>query len=708
MSKTRVVLLTIVAALASVCAVPARAQLLPLPFKTKSKPTRTATPTPAITATPIATATPVDTATRTPSPIPPTGTPNRSPTAPPTVARTTTPTALRTATRTPTPVATSGPLPDMVAEISDVALALDTTAASGDVAEGCAEATSGVDLLRFSATSRNIGTADLVLGDPQCPSPCSDHPLEVCGNPDYICSPAAGHNHPHYINYARYELLDQSGTAVVVGHKQGYCLRDTNCASPVYTCTYQGISAGCADTYSSSLGCQYLDVTGVPAGDYVLRVTIDPLNKIAELSDANNVTQQSVTIARPGEATATPVRTGTPARTATPLQTATPARTATPVTSPTAVATSTSVPTSIATATRTATPGAGATRTPTPVESATAASTASPPRPSPTASPGAPDGGVLAACQLEILKSGRTLVGRTFAALDDCGSAVAACEAPRRRTSACREHATGVCGDVGDRIDVLRATFADRVHARCAALGDAGWVAGSGLGYARRPAECDAGGDVAALVACVAHEHVCRAGASAETEEARTGARLARGGLAGGDVCVDDLGGADPDAPDAADAHAFDGCTRAVRLAGRRFLRHRMTTLQGCVAAHASCLKATSGAEACEARAIEACNARIARLADDPARFIATVDRGCHGVDFAALRAADGGNVAALASRCADLGVPALDSLAAYEQCILREHACAVDTLLASEAPRSTEWLTASPAPGGHCPGSSD
>ena len=214
----------------------------------------------------------------------------------------------------------AGGLPDLVPAIADVSLDFGATVADGDVVEGCAEATAGVDLLRFGAYSRNLGTADFVLGDPLCPSPCDQHPLEVCGDPDFICSPAQGHNHAHYNNYARYELLDASGQAVVVGHKQGYCLRDTECANPVYTCTDQGITAGCSDLYGSNLGCQYLDITGIPSGTYVLRITIDPFDRIIELSEGNNVAQQVVTITRPGT-TATPTRTAT--RTPTPAATPT-------------------------------------------------------------------------------------------------------------------------------------------------------------------------------------------------------------------------------------------------------------------------------------------------------------------------------------------------------------------------------------------------
>jgi Lysyl oxidase len=199
----------------------------------------------------------------------------------------------------------AGGLPDLVPAIADVSVSFGATVATGDVAEGCAESTSNVDLLRFSVSSINSGTADLVLGDPLCPSPCSDYPLVICGNPDFLCSPAGGHNHPHYTHYARYELLDATSQAVIVGHKQGFCLRDTNCAAPKYTCTDQGVSAGCFDVYSASLGCQYLDITGVPPGLYTLRVRMDPYGRIPELSDANNVVTVPVTLTAPATTTST-------------------------------------------------------------------------------------------------------------------------------------------------------------------------------------------------------------------------------------------------------------------------------------------------------------------------------------------------------------------------------------------------------------------
>src|SRR5262245_50258562 len=138
-------------------------------------------------------------------------------------------------------------LPDLVPEITDWRLQRQTTVSAGDVTEGCAESTSGVDLLRFGVKVRNQGTEDLFFGDPGCPD-CATHPMAACVNPNYICSPAQGHNHPHYGNYARYELLDASSQAVVIGHKQGFCRTDGDCPNPKYTCNNQEISAGCSAT----------------------------------------------------------------------------------------------------------------------------------------------------------------------------------------------------------------------------------------------------------------------------------------------------------------------------------------------------------------------------------------------------------------------------------------------------------------------------
>jgi hypothetical protein len=103
---------------------------------------------------------------------------------------------------------------------------------------------------------------------------------------------AGGHNHPHFTNYARYELFEQGASEPIrTGGKFGFCLQDTTCtapATPSFDCDFQGLTAGCVDLYSRSLGCQYVDVTGLASGPYVLRLTADPEGKIAEADETNN------------------------------------------------------------------------------------------------------------------------------------------------------------------------------------------------------------------------------------------------------------------------------------------------------------------------------------------------------------------------------------------------------------------------------------
>ena len=189
--------------------------------------------------------------------------------------------------------------PDLVASISDVSYAVNQSVPSGDVQEGCAGATTGRSLLRFGVTTTNVGGGgNLAIGPPQCPD-CNLNPGAICGNPLFECSPAGGHGHAHFSDYARYELLDATASVVVLGHKQGFCLRDTTCPpgiAPNYICAYQGLTAGCGDLYGPSLGCQYLDVTGVPPGMYTLRVTVDPLERVIESREDNNVTQMLVNL----------------------------------------------------------------------------------------------------------------------------------------------------------------------------------------------------------------------------------------------------------------------------------------------------------------------------------------------------------------------------------------------------------------------------
>jgi hypothetical protein len=172
-----------------------------------------------------------------------------------------------------------------------------------EVVEGC-EPVGTRSLLAFTTETRNIGAGDLVMGNP-------------ANNPLFIW--AACHQHYHFEQFASYSLLDSSNNVVASGHKVGFCLEDvqswTNTHPQAkYNCTNQGIQSGWSDIYSGpvpslnfvGLPCQYIDVTGVPPGQYTLQMIVNPDNVLPESNTNNNTTLVPVTIT-PTNCTGAPV-----------------------------------------------------------------------------------------------------------------------------------------------------------------------------------------------------------------------------------------------------------------------------------------------------------------------------------------------------------------------------------------------------------------
>jgi hypothetical protein len=158
-----------------------------------------------------------------------------------------------------------------------------------EIQEGCAVAGTR-RLLSFNTEIRNISTIDLNMGRP-----------ETDPQGRFVWAPC--HGHWHFNDFAHYRLLNSSGNVVVSGTKMAFCMEDTarwNDAAPAtrkYTCgTTQGIQAGWSDIYDKGVPCQWLDITGVPGGNYTLEMTLDPRNLIAESNDGNNVTRVPITL----------------------------------------------------------------------------------------------------------------------------------------------------------------------------------------------------------------------------------------------------------------------------------------------------------------------------------------------------------------------------------------------------------------------------
>ena len=177
-------------------------------------------------------------------------------------------------------------------------------------------------LLGFRSAVRNVGEGPLIItGHRPHRGPetmVADQQVVRRGGPGslvrnvgrlrYVVS--SDHRHWHLLRFERYELRNPSGTAVRVrDRKTGFCLGDryrveeprpaAAIPSPLYTSRCglgqpsrlgitEGISVGYGDDYAANLEGQYLTLTGLKAGRYLLVHRVDSGRRLRELDRANN------------------------------------------------------------------------------------------------------------------------------------------------------------------------------------------------------------------------------------------------------------------------------------------------------------------------------------------------------------------------------------------------------------------------------------
>ncbi|XP_038145738.1 lysyl oxidase homolog 1 [Cyprinodon tularosa] len=139
-------------------------------------------------------------------------------------------------------------------------------------------------LLRFPQRVKNKGTADFMPNRPR-------HTWEW-----HSC-----HQHYHSMDeFSHYDLLEVStGRKVAEGHKASFCLEDTTCDFghlKRYACTShtQGLSPGCYDTYNADIDCQWIDITDIKPGNYILKLVVNPKFLVLESDFTNNVVRCNV------------------------------------------------------------------------------------------------------------------------------------------------------------------------------------------------------------------------------------------------------------------------------------------------------------------------------------------------------------------------------------------------------------------------------
>ena len=208
--------------------------------------------------------------------------------------------------------------PDLTIDSSRLLVGLLTTETitedSCNVLEGSA-APGNRRLLRFTTTVPNLGDGDLIIGAPEA-------------HPDWF-EWGECHEHWHFQDYSDYRLWDPDtyvdwlqirqdnpdtppdeliasnatlAAGFVAGHKQGFCVIDIRpyllIEPPKYQyCGFsQGVSRGWADEYNFLLDGQFIDVTDLEPGPYVLEVEANPRRFYEEIDYGNNAGQVLVFI----------------------------------------------------------------------------------------------------------------------------------------------------------------------------------------------------------------------------------------------------------------------------------------------------------------------------------------------------------------------------------------------------------------------------
>lgn len=385
-----------------------------------------------------------------------------------------------------------------------------------------------------------------------------------------------------------------------------------------------------------------------------------------------------------------PTRTRTPTRTPTRTATPPPTRTASPTLSPTPTVTVSPTPTT--------------TRTPTPTIT-----------PTPLALPNTFLAKGATKCQRTIAKVGAKLVSDRLKALGVCANGALRCAQSKAGEPSCLSKAATSCDK---KLAALASSAVKRRTAivkDCAIVGLEEMRIENGLGYEALTQACalqgSQSGSTEGIADCVLRLHAC-------SVDRLFGAQLPRAG-----TLLEDTGlssqrweelpclprGTDGGGGDGTFAGTIERCASSIQKGGKSLVLSELAVLEKCTISIFACEQAKPGQFAtCVQKAEPKCRTSLQALPLKRTKMLASIQAGCGGVPFDALRSVSGIDLEALSAECASRGVH-VTSAKDYAECLIRQHECQVDDLLSAAVPRTDQLLSrvglAASFPKVACPG---
>jgi hypothetical protein len=123
------------------------------------------------------------------------------------------------------------------------------------------------------------------------------------------------HQHWHFEDFARYDLVNADHVRVRTSGKEAFCLAPTDaidlllpraavnpgdsnlataCGDVTSIWVREVLASGWGDTYTQARAGQSLDITGLPNGTYYIRITANPSGRLHEVTRSNDVSLRRV------------------------------------------------------------------------------------------------------------------------------------------------------------------------------------------------------------------------------------------------------------------------------------------------------------------------------------------------------------------------------------------------------------------------------